>query len=461
MRRVRIACLVLLLLASAEVAAQRPPPLRYAIRTDASLAHMDVRVCFTGSPAVRMIPGVPRAAAALVSASDQRGQPLRVTDGVIDTSRLPLASCMRYRVDLDAAIRNGGYGGRFERDLVVTAGAWLWRPQRQSYAYGSVLRFELPPQIHAAMPWPRTDGVYHLDATAFTHASFTALGTFTPIEAEAAGARFTIVRVDDRGWSLDDAEIVRWLERTAGVVATVQGRFPVDRALIVFVPGAGEGVGFGMVRRGGGASVAFVVGKRTPDHTQLLESWVPWHELSHLLLPALPVRDAWFSEGLATYYQEVLRARAGIQPPRAAWRELTVGFERGSEARTVGTLADASETMMQTRSFMRVYWSGTAFFLEADMTMRERGSSLDQAIARGAARWRGDVSPWTSERICQLWDTPLEAEVLRPLRARYAQRTDFPDVWTLLARLGITRARGDVELRTAALSPIRDAIMSE
>lgn len=435
------------------------PHYRYEIRTDGALEHMDVRVCFEGATALRMAPGVAPTGAALRGASDARG-PLPIVRGMIDTSRVG-RGCIEYRIDLDVAVQHGGYGGRIGRDIVVTAGAWLWRPARMPAGVTAEARFFLPPSIREAVPWPREGGVYRLDATAFGRSSFTAFGAFRPLEAERAGARFTIVRVDDRDWSLDDAELQRWLDRTADGVATVQGRFPVDRALILLVPGGGEGVGFGMVRRGGGISVAFIVGKRTPDERELLASWVPWHELSHLLLPALPVRDAWFYEGLATYYQEVLRARAGIQSPQDAWRELAAGFDRGSSERSSRTLADASAAMMQTREFLRVYWSGTSFFLQADLAMRERGSSLDQALAHGAARWRGDLGEWSSERICQLWDTPLEAEILRPMRTRYAQRTDFPDAWALLRRLGIARDDDRIVLRQAELSHVRDAIMSD
>ena len=39
---------------------------------------------------------------------------------------------------------------------------------------------------------------------------------------------------------------------------------------------------------------------------------------------------AWLSEGTASYYQNVLRARAGILPAEDAWQRMHSGFRRGN-----------------------------------------------------------------------------------------------------------------------------------
>lgn len=115
--------------------------------------------------------------------------------------------------------------------------------------------------------------------------------------------------------------------------------------------------------------------------------------------------------------------------------------------------------MMETGAFQRVYWAGTAFSLEADVSLRRRGASLDGALTRAAPAWRNDTRVWTSARVCALWDRRVEAAILSPLRTRYASLVEFPDTPRLLAMLGV-RARGErVELRRAELSGVRDAIM--
>ncbi|MCK6549944.1 hypothetical protein L6R52_29190, partial [Myxococcota bacterium] len=96
----------------------------------------------------------------------------------------------------------------------------------------------------------------------------------------------------------------------------VRGRGPVD---------------FGLVLRGGGPSVTFFVGDEADD-ASLVGEWVAVHELSHLSMPFVERDAAWLSEGFATYYQNVLRARAGLMSAEAAWTELHEGFARGQAA---------------------------------------------------------------------------------------------------------------------------------
>ncbi len=463
-RRARPALAALLLLAAlapADVLAtgedEAAPTFRYRVLADPEVRRLRVEVCFEGAPPLALVPGIDAAAHALTDASDAARRPLPVRGGRVDLRSLPAGGCMSYGVDLDEARRASRFSGRFARDVMTSAGAWLWRPARIPRG-GATLRFELPRGVSAATPWPRERGEHRLHASAFQRASFTAFGRFTSQTYARQQAELEVVRLGE-GWQLDDAGVRGWLDRVVDGVSTVQGRFPVDRLLVLLVPVPGDGVGFGMVRRGGGHSVALMIGvESTPE--RLAQSWVPWHELSHLQLPALPQRDAWLYEGLATYYQEVVRARAGVQTDRDAWRELLLGFDRGaSGGSTGGPLAREAEAMPRTGTYLHVYWSGTAFILEADVGLRERGSSLDRAIARGARRWRNDHGLWTSERLCAAWDRTLDRAILRPLRDGYAGRADFPSVAPLFVRLGVARAGGAVELRDAELAATRDAIM--
>ncbi len=425
-------------------------PLRYTVRADAGLQRLDVEVCFDVVPPA-LTPGIAAAGPALVEARGAEGRALPVARGQIDSSSLSAGDCLRYRVDLSRALSATRFAGRFGGDVMSSAGTWLWRPARIQHG-GAGVRFELPRGIVAATPWPREGGVHHLDASAFQRPCFMAFTRATPIRFARDRAELEVVRLGE-GWRIDDAGTERWLARVIDGVSTVQGRFPVDRLLVVMVPSGGPGVGFGMVRRGGGHSVAFVVGPRSSAE-DLEQSWVPWHELSHLLLPALPQRDAWLYEGLATYYQEVLPARMGVRTPRQAWSNLLDGFGRGAAALTGHALREDAQTMQRTGAFSRVYWGGTAFVLQADVTLRRHGSSLDEALARAAGRWRGSQRVWSSERVCEL----LDGALLGPLCARYAASTTFPDLDPLLTRLGIRDEGGRAVLGEGPERALRVAI---
>jgi len=176
---------------------------------------------------------------------------------------------------------------------------------------------------------------------------------------------------------------------------------------------------------------------------ELRESWVVWHEFSHLFLPTLPVADAWFYEGLATYYQETLRARLGLQSERQAWEHLLEGFARGQRDGVQGRpLSVESELMGRERAYQRVYWTGTAFMLEADLALRRAGSSLDAVLGalgtpEGALR-AGD----SSQTVVARWEEAANDIALEGLRAGYADSVSFPSLISQLAALGVADERG-------------------
>ncbi|MCA9606256.1 MAG: hypothetical protein KC619_11705 [Myxococcales bacterium] len=461
-RSILWAAAALSLLGAASSAVGDPPPrpsVHYTVSIDAAIEHLDARVCFDGRPPRRLGPGVDAAARALITATDDEGRPLRFEDGRIDLSGLGDDACMRYRLDLPAAARASRFAGHLGGEMVSSQGAWLWRDRAAVPRGGGTIRFETPPNVVVTTPWRvRRDGSQHLGTAAFRRPGFVAFGHRAPRVVERRGVRARLVRLGE-GWTIGDDALEAWLGEAIDGIAAVQGRFPVDDLVVILVPTVGSGMGFGMVRRGGGYSAIYMVGREsTPE--ALRESWVTWHELSHLQLPALPQRDAWLYEGLATYYQEVIPARLGIQSREAAWGELVDGFARGARSRGTGDLGEDATSMMRTGGFQRVYWAGTAFALEADVTLRQRGSSLDDAIRRAAPRWRNDFDVWTSDRVCAAWDAPLDASVLRPLRDRFVTQRGFPATAALLRRLGVHERDGHVSLVPAELGPTRDGIMA-
>lgn len=426
---------------------------RYRVRTDAALERMTVEVCFAGAPPRSLGPGIDRAGPALLDAR-KGAQALTVRRGRIDTSGLSDGDCLTYRVDLDQARRASRFSNRQGVDFVGSQGAWLWRSRRRPPEHATI-RFDLPDGLRVAAPWPREGDGYRLNRSAFRRPAFVAFGRFEPIHVSSHGVDAELVRLGD-GWDFTAEDTTAWLRTAIEGVSTVQGRFPVSNLLIVFAPGDGSGVGFGMVRRGGGCSVGFIVGRHSSADA-LRESWVTWHELSHLQLPPMVQEDAWLYEGLATYYQEVLQARMGVQSPQQAWAALRDGFRRGARGRERDALAVEAENMHRTYAYQRVYWAGTAFALEADVALRQRGSSLDEALRRGARTWRGGRGVWRSERLTALLDRSFDAPVLGPLRDTYARRVAFPPTAALLERLGVGRGG---RLRAAPLESVRDAIMS-
>ncbi len=200
---------------------------------------------------------------------------------------------------------------------------------------------------------------------------------------------------------------------------------------------ADAGPGFGLSSRGGGRSLLFVVG-RDADADALVGEWIAVHEMVHLVLPVTRDEDAWLGEGIATYYQEVLRARAGMISAEQAWENLRRGFDAGVRAAGGRTLEEVARGR---GDYTRLYWSGAALALRMDAALRRRGSSLD-AVVQGVApvlrRRRGRGRPWTSWRgPTRRWATPCWCPRPGP-RCRPGR---CPDVSEVLAAQGDLRAR--------------------
>ena len=194
----------------------------------------------------------------------------------------------------------------------------------------------------------------------------------------------------------------------------------------------------------------------------LVADWTLPHELSHLWHPFVERRSAWLSEGLATYYQEVARARAGAIPAARAWRRLYEGAALGRDAST--TLAEASERVFQTYDFPRVYWGGAAIALLADVELRRRSGgtrSLDDVVAELSRCCAGDPRAWRAEDLIDRMDAIAGTPVFSALVSRHVTGTEHADLAATFARLGLRRRGEDFELvDDAPAAWIRDAIMA-
>jgi hypothetical protein len=231
----------------------------------------------------------------------------------------------------------------------------------------------------------------------------------------------------------------RWAAEAARATLTQTGRFPLDHARVRISQRPGRGgspVPWGQTSRRGQVSVLLYV-REDAGYGELRADWTAVHEFSHLFHPYLGNRGRWLAEGLASYYQNVLRARAGLLEPREAWRRLDGGFGRGRAATTGVPLSELGRGRGGT---MRVYWSGAAFWLEADIALRRKGSSLDAVLARYADCCLRGTAWVRPEDFVAALDEVAGADVFATRHARHAESTSFLPVDASYASLGITKA---------------------
>ncbi|HEX7803939.1 MAG TPA: hypothetical protein VF471_14410 [Pseudoxanthomonas sp.] len=278
------------------------------------------------------------------------------------------------------------------------------------------------------------------------------------LQAGDTRLRVEIVDVDDPARL---RMLQRWIEETAEATKTQSGRFPLREAYVRIQQTDSDDdspVPWGQTRRRGEVGVLLYV-RRDASYEQLRADWTAVHELSHLFHPYLGDSGRWLAEGLASYYQNVSRARAGMLDKEEAWRRLDAGFRRG-EAASSGARLDA---MGRGRGgTMRVYWAGAAYWLEADLALRRgSGTTLDAILDRYAECCLHGTDSVTPQDFVAALDGLAGNDTFSALYRRYAAMREFPSLAGAYAQLGISREGDDIAFAdTAETRQLRDAIMA-
>lgn len=267
--------------------------------------------------------------------------------------------------------------------------------------------------------------------------SFSAFGPMRRHRIAVEKGVVDVTIVGKTQYAMSDDAMKSWVYDAANAVTPLFGRFPVDRATIFIVPAKNEDeVVFGKVLSLAGASVALVVGDKMPESARHSD-WVLVHELFHLGFPTFRGEGRWLGEGLATYYEPILRARAGWTKESDVFRQFARNMPRGLPAR--GSAAGlASRDDLDS-----IYWGGALFCLAADVAIREETKnrrSLDDVIRAALSRGGDATKVWTVAEVVRLGDEVTGTNVLSRMYDRFAQRGERIDLDGILASLGVEKA---------------------
>jgi len=449
----------------------------YTVRVTRDLSRMEVEARFT-QPVERITARSSQANDYLLSAQDcntgqalaTRGRRLALPPGGID--------CMRYKVDLERAAdaeRNNQVLAAESR--MVSPSRWLWRP---AISAGTTLKvhFDLPAAVAVALPWRVLDSAsqtYSLEDSPRSGNAPAVFGAFDTHLIDVNESQLQVIVPESaEGPALDANILLPWLEAAARDVSLTYGRFPNASPFVVVVPRSSRrrrgnsAVPFGRVLRDGGEAVELFV-----DPTQTLERFLgdstATHEFSHMMHPYLNSDSRWISEGFAQYYQNVLLARSGVYDQATAWKKLLDGLERGRQSQPSMSPNEAARQGVRAAR-MKVYWSGAALALMADVTLRERSNgkeSLDTVLDRLQACCLPSARSWSGREFLQKLDAllaiPSDTQVVEPifipLYERYANTAGFPDYRNDFEKLGIEISGSAVRLSNdAPLAAIRKQI---
>jgi hypothetical protein len=481
---VRTIALVLLLVAGGGVlrAAADPPgdppalepapavasePLwEYRIAPSADLSTLSVRACFRSYVPKRLMVGTMQPLTHLKFAAlpggGGAGVALDADPRFAVPTGLAAGGCVDYVVatsSLTVRSEEGPRARRTPRTLTFRPADVLLQPALLPSGAVAACAFDLPEGQRVSAPWPTlADGRHLLDASAFALLSHVVVGRFDVETMTVAGTTLDVSFLDEGSGNARLAAsregLRRWLTAAAGAVAQPFGRFPRPRVQVVVNPVVGRGedpVVFGSSWLGGGACVLLDLSTSAAD-AELPGEWVAIHEMTHLGMPPVERADAWLSEGFATYYQEVLRARAGFLSPKQAWQRIEEGFDRGRRGADRRPLSQESRDMHRNHAYLRVYWAGAALAMRLDVALR-RGSggarSLDDVMRLWIERGPRDRAMTADEAIAlaDAWaGGPVMSSLVRPA----LDSASFPDVSEAQRWLGVEPKDGVVDLVAGA-----------
>jgi hypothetical protein len=208
---------------------------------------------------------------------------------------------------------------------------------------------------------------------------------------------------------------------------------------------------------GGGPSLVIQVGEHA-GRNDIWDDWVLIHEMIHTATPFVADTGFWLMEGLATYLEPMIRARAGWLSAERVWAERMRGMPNGLAAMTGPGIARGG--------WGATYWGGATFMLLADLEVRERSAGrlgLEDCL-RHVRKAFGDAGTrMTTAAFLRACDAGLALDgpgVATALAERYVYAGSALDLDVLWRDLGIQRRGAAIVFDDAApKAPLRELVL--
>jgi hypothetical protein len=440
---------------------------KYSVAFDAQKLELAVKLCLAHAHArVTFAADSKWAMRFIHDAQRSNGRTPDVGDGEWTAGGWRAGECLSYRADLAAitAQHDSDVGLRLGDDLVSAPQLWLLRPDVQGDT-NAELRVALPAGWSISAPWHEqsSQDPNRASAAASANVFFSIPNTPANWSAAVAIGHFDEERIELPGGVLRltilhgaDAEqrtkLRDWLAHVSRAVLSAYGRLPLADVQVLMLPVnslgftqraaaavAARPVHFGQSIRGEGNALELLIDPTRPA-AEFKDDWMAVHELSHLMHPYLGDRGSWLAEGIATYYQNILRARSGLLTSAQSWDRLQEGFQRGAAQTVEGTLEQVAADMHRNHAFQRVYWAGAAYWLTVDRDLRRAsGGKLSMELA--LSRFRDCCLPshreWSPQDFVAKLDALLGVQTFSQRYREFAGMRQFPDWKKLYADLGI------------------------
>jgi len=175
----------------------------------------------------------------------------------------------------------------------------------------------------------------------------------------------------------EQTQLVAWIEQTDRALTALVGQLPFTRHIYFHrLENAKEPVPWAHTQRRPHQGVHLHVDPTFPQ-SAFIADWTAPHELSHLVLPYVGERNAWFAEGFASYMQYQVMAKMGVLDPALLDERYTQRFRRAERRFDMTHLpfAEAAPKLRAQRQFPTMYWGGAVYFWQLDRWLEGNADS--------------------------------------------------------------------------------------
>ena len=191
---------------------------------------------------------------------------------------------------------------------------------------------------------------------------------FRASPASAADLEFHFA---DRFDPAEREKLTAWVSTVADATEELAGPFGFPIDVHFERTRSSQPVPWARTLRGRRQGIRFYVDPSHPAEA-FLSDWTAPHEFSHLLLPYLGSRYAWFAEGFASFMQYQVMHAMGVLDPADAARRYRERLQRAERAYTRHgeTFVAAAPRLRAERKYPTLYWGGAVFFFRLDARLR-------------------------------------------------------------------------------------------
>lgn len=424
---------------------------QYQIVIDEEIANASVQVCFDGAAPEYLTVDSNKGNRDLVGFPQSKQGSIEIQGRYWKTKYLPENACVNYIVNLERHHAKRTKNSKSRKNIAyIEKNSWLWLPETPNKDNQIRLNFKLPEWAEISTPWLQTKLSKHsfLLSQEPQEWGYTLLiGDFERHISEVSKGHF--LNIASTRKLPKKEEITTWLTDTAKALESYLGVYPVQQTQIILISKSKIKHGpvpWGDFSRGNGFGIRFVI-VPSFEIKDFYADWTATHEFSHQLLPNLEYDDIWLSEGLSSYLQYVLMGQSGVLKKEEAWQRIYNGLKRGEK----GTAKIKAEPLKLTSSrrkssgragrTMRVYWSGAAYFLKADLALRQQSDGaigLDDILLKLNRCCIKSDKKWKGEELATKLDELSNSKIFLSSYQSMSSSSSFPEFEELFKLLGVS-----------------------